>query len=90
MFDACTEEPDVAWRAILELSQRELTDEQQALLAGGPLETLLSWHSATFIDRVVDEATCNPRFRQLLGGIWRQDMPMEIWERIVKLRKEEW
>ncbi|PYL00658.1 MAG: hypothetical protein DME19_04275 [Verrucomicrobia bacterium] len=90
MFDSCTEEPEIAWQAILEISQRDLTDEQRALLAGGPLETLLSWHGGSFIDRVVDEAKRSPRFRHLLGGVWRQDMPEEIWERIIKLRKDVW
>ena len=56
MFDACTESPEVAWTAILEILQRDLTEEQTALLAGGPLETLLSWHGAKFIDRVESEA----------------------------------
>jgi hypothetical protein len=90
MFDACTEEPEAAWLAILEISQRDLTDEEKSLLAGGPLETLLAWHGSTFIDRVEKEATNNSRFNYLLGGVWRQDMPDEIWDRIQKARKTVW
>jgi hypothetical protein len=88
MFDACTEQPEIAWRAIIEISRRSLTDEQKSLLAAGPLETLLAWHGAAFIDRIVGEATHNPRFNHLLGGVWRHDMPEEIWERILWIRKE--
>src|SRR6266478_5670114 len=82
MFDACTEEPELAWLAILAISRHTLTEEQMALLAGGPLETLLSWHGGEFIDRVVAQAKHDPRFNHLLGGVWRQEMPQEIWERI--------
>jgi hypothetical protein len=90
MFDACTEEPELAWSAILRILDRQLTDEQKALLAGGPLETLLSWHGAAFIDRVEQLALSSSAFRHLLGGVWRQDMPSEIWARIEKARSERW
>ncbi len=90
MFHACTEEPEVAWMAILQISEQQLTDEQKALLAAGPLETLLSWHGAAFIDRVEQRAQSNAAFRHLLGGVWRQDMPAEIWNRVEKVRSEVW
>jgi hypothetical protein len=90
MFDACTDEPEIAWEAILGISRRELTDEQRGLLAAGALETLLAWHGATFIERVEHEAHRNPKFSRLLGGVWRQEMPEEIWKRIEKARKEVW
>jgi len=88
MFDACTEDPDTAWQAIMEISHLELTAEQEGLLAAGPLETLLAWHGAVFIDRVADEAKRNPRFSHLLGGVWRHRMPEEIWQRILIIRKQ--
>jgi len=90
MFDACTEEPETAWLAILQILQRGLTEEQTELLAAGPLETLLSWHGAVFIDRVEDQARSDPRFNHLLGGVWRQEMPEEIWGRVEKARKQVW
>lgn len=90
MFDACTEAPEVAWAAILAILQRELTNEQTALLAAGPLETLLSWHGGMFIDRVELQAQKNARFNHLLGGVWQNQMPQEIWERVQSARKEIW
>jgi len=90
MFDACIDEPEAVWLAILEISGRELTDEQKSLLAGGALETLLARHGPAFIERVEAEATNNPEFNYLLGGIWRQDMSEEIWSRVEKARKEAW
>jgi hypothetical protein len=71
MFDACAEAPEVAWADILEILQHELTDEQTALLAGGPLETSLAWHGTTLIDRVERQAQQSPRFNHLLGGVCR-------------------
>lgn len=90
MFDACVEEPEVVWQAISQILQRDLTEDQTALLAGGPLEDLLARHGSVFIDRVEEEAKLNPRFNYLLGGVWRHEMPQEIWERITKARKEVW
>jgi hypothetical protein len=90
MYDAITDEPEIAWQTILEILKRELTDDQRALLAAGLMEDLLVWHGAAFIDRVEEEAKVNPRFNHLLGGVWRREMPIEIWERIEKARKEVW
>ena len=90
MFDAVTDAPELAWLAILQIAQQELTDEQKSLLAGGPIESLLAWHGSDFIERVLVEAERNPKFNQLLGGVWRLEMPLEIWARIEKARKEVW
>ena len=90
MYDASTDEPEIAWQAILEILKRELTTEQRALLAAGPMEDLLVRHGAAFIGRVEAEANVNPHLNHLLGGIWRREMPTEVWERIEKTRKEIW
>jgi hypothetical protein len=90
MYDAATEEPETAWQAILEILKHELTDDQRSLLAAGPLEDLLVWHGVDFINRIEEEAKVNARFNHLLGGVWRREMPQEIWNRIEKMRKEVW
>ena len=90
MFDAATEDPETAWRAILEILKRELTDEQRSLLAAGALEGLLVWHGAAFINRVEEEAKSNACFNYLLGGVWRREIAQEMWERIEIVRKEVW
>jgi hypothetical protein len=86
MFEPCTENPEVAWAGILEILKRDLTEEQRSLLAAGPVETLLSRHGGAFIERVEAEARNNAAFRELLGGVWRQDMPEEIWSRLLAVR----
>jgi hypothetical protein len=90
VYDACLDEPEIAWQAIVRLSQMDMTDDQRALLAAGPVEDLLVWHGTEFIDRVEQEAIINPKLNYLLGGVWRREMPQAIWERIEKVRREVW
>ncbi len=90
MHDACADNPERAWLAIGETLKRDLTDDEKALLAAGPLENLLVWHGAAFIDRVEEEARRNSRFNDLLGGVWRQSMPSEIWSRVEAARLRIW
>ena len=86
----CQDHPELVWQAILEVLQRDLTEEAKGDLAAGPLEELLYFHGADFIDRVEQAAQSDPQFNHLLGGVWRAEMPAEIWERVEKVRKEVW
>src|SRR5690349_8430056 len=90
LYDVVCDEPEIAWPAILQILERPLTDDQVAILAAGPLEDLLAFHGPEFIDRVEREASQNPRFNHLLGGVWQNRMLPEIWERVRKARKEVW
>ena len=90
-YDACMDEPEIAWEAILKIiRERDLSPDEEALLAAGPLEDLLAWHGGPFIDRIEAEAGRNARFNHLLGGVWRREMPQEIWERIQAVRLVVW
>ena len=90
MFDAVHDSPEVAWSAIVQILQGELTEDQISVLAAGPLEDLLAMHGPQFIERVEREAEGNPRFNHLLGGVWQSRMSQEIWERVQKARREVW
>jgi hypothetical protein len=90
MYDAVHDTPDIAWPAILQIIERDLTEDQTAILAGGPLETLLALHGSQIIERVECEAERNPRFNHLLGGVWQNLMSQDIWERVQKARKTVW
>jgi hypothetical protein len=83
-------DPELTWRGVLGVLQHELTAEQFALLAAGPLETLLSRYGCDYIERVEREAAQNPKFNYLLGGVWRCTAPQEVWERVQAVRKETW
>jgi len=88
--DLFIERPEIVWEAILKVLRRDLTDEETGDLVIGPLEELLYFHGADFIERVEQEAQANPKFNHMLGGVWRAEMPQEIWERVQKARKEVW
>ncbi|HTS17084.1 MAG TPA: hypothetical protein VMP11_05880 [Verrucomicrobiae bacterium] len=90
MMDAVHDVPETVWPAILKILEHELTPDQIADLAAGPMEDLLAQHGARFIERVEAEAQRNPRLNHLLGGVWKSSMTEEIWERVQKARKEVW
>jgi hypothetical protein len=79
-------DPETAWQAVLRITQQDLSREQMAVLAAGPIESLLSWHGARFIARIEAEAQRSSAFAHILGGVWRQDMPDEIWQRVESAR----
>ena len=76
------EDPERAWEAILAVIAEPRANACVGVLAAGPVEDLLSKHGARFIERVETAAGANPDFASMLGGVWRSDMPEEIWERI--------
>ena len=80
------ENPEAVWLAVLRIVQRELTEDQVALLAAGPVEDLLARYGTQFIERIEAEAKRSPAFAHLLGGVWRQDMPPGIWQRVEAAR----
>jgi hypothetical protein len=83
------EDPEAVWKAVLRIMQHELSDEQVALLAAGPVEDLLVSYGAQFINRIEAEASRSTAFAHLLGGVWRQDMPDEIWKRVEAARGQD-
>ena len=90
MLDVIHDEPEVAWTAILRLSENQLRMDQIAVLAAGPLETLLSTHGPQFIERIEVEAKRSQPFNHLLGGVWPSSIDPHIWDRVVTSRKAAW
>jgi len=68
--------------AILRLNPDNLIKE---VLAAGPLEQVLAEHGPSIIARVESEAKKDLQFANLLGGVWQNKMPDEIWERVQKV-----
>jgi hypothetical protein len=79
--------PEAVWQAVLRIMQHQLTEDQIALLAAGPVEDLLALHGAKFIECIEAEAQRSPAFAHVLGGVWRRDIPLEIWRRVEAARK---
>ena len=81
--DLVREEPERAWPIILLIIARAPSDLFLAIVAAGPLENLLCEHGINFIERVEQEAACDPRFRHGLAGVWgSSSMPLELQERL--------
>jgi len=76
------QDPEASWRLIMELVLRAHSDYQLASLASGPLEDLLVKHGSEFIERVERAAANNERFRETLVGVWRNEIPEDVWTRV--------
>jgi len=72
-------------KAILEI---EDNPNVLGLLAAGMLEDLIPDQDGPVVDAVVAEAERNPKFRNLLGGVWFYGMSPEVTERLTKVRGE--
>lgn len=69
---------------------KEMSRRVFAVLAAGPLEDLLVYFGAQYVDCVESIARKDPKFRQLLGGIWKNAISDEVWERISRVRGGTW
>lgn len=83
------EDPELCWKAILEILRRKPGNKVLGVLAAGPLEDLIGYHGPGFIDRIETEARTNPDFRYLLGGVW-ESSSADVWKRVVRARGEVW
>ena len=81
---------ELLWRFIMAAYQRDLSDKAVSVLAAGPLEDLLAKQGPEFIERVEELARRDPKFNDLLGGVWRNAMSDEIWQRVQAARHHVW
>src|SRR5258706_9999287 len=91
--DLSREQPELCWEVILEIMRSIKPDPATTtfqVLAAGPLEDLLTQHGEWFIDRIESEAKRNPRFKLLLGGVWKNVMPDAVWARLQRCRNDNW
>lgn len=84
-LDLSDENPELCFKAILQILHREPNEKVIGILAAGPLEDLIEDHGTDFISEIESEARLNPAFRHLLGGVWECTNP-EIWNRVLKAR----
>lgn len=81
-------EPARAWTIILAILEHSRDDEGVLdNLSAGPLESLLATHGRMALEWVENEACRNPRFKDLLHGVWQNAMPELIWQRVLKARE---
>lgn len=82
MCDLAFKSPDECWDVILAILKMDQSDNIMAKLAAGPLEELLVYHGSKVIDRIEQLARQDDEFRKLLGGVWKNSIPDEVWIRL--------
>lgn len=82
MIDLVSKNPYVAWDVILTILKIDESIIIMANLSAGPLEDLLAYHGEDFIVLVETEARKNPMFAILLGGVWKNGMKEDVWNRV--------
>jgi hypothetical protein len=84
--DLVFEQPQQAWKVILEILEETNSDEVIGNLAAGPFEDILSEHGDTFIDEVEIKTRQNPKFTKLVLGVYQGGMSKSVWSRIQVLQ----
>jgi hypothetical protein len=73
------------WQAILRILEKDPSEHVICILAAGPLEDLIEHCGQLFINEIEIQARRDPKFKHLLGGVWKSSTP-EIWQRIENIR----
>ena len=88
--ELCSDDPENALAFILAVLAHVESDRVLAVLAAGPLEDLMARHPYKMIARVEAEATTNPRSALLLGGVWQNAIPEDVWQRMQAVTPAKW
>jgi hypothetical protein len=88
--DVTYERPADLWPFILETLRRTEDPDVLGVLAAGPLEDYLAKLGEYVIAEVESQAAADEKFKHLLGGVWRNSMSHDVWERVCRCRGEPW
>ena len=81
-----TARPEHQWLFIREAVSQAESDEELDHIAAGPMEHLLGWHGADYIEAVEAQAASDLKFGRMLGGVWKYMMNEDVWERVQALK----
>jgi len=87
-FELVNEDPLKALELTKAIVEIEDNPHVIGLLAAGMLEDLIPAEDGPVVDAIVAEASRNPRFRHLLGGVWFLGMSPKVTERLEKARED--
>ena len=73
------------WSGIIAVVERRPSERVLGMLAAGPVEDLLHYSGANFIDRIEERSRLDPLFRQMLHGVWKSGST-EVWTRFEAAR----
>ena len=90
LYDLTKNDPSLCLDIVLSILDRESSRKIISNLAAGPVEDLLVYHGARFIEKIEELANKNAAFRDLLGGVWKSDMSDDIWKRVQAVSGPTW
>jgi hypothetical protein len=90
LTDMCDSSPESAWKVIQEIIALDQCDQILANVGAGPFEDLLANHGEQFIERVESCARTHPAFRRMLGVVWQNKIPDDVWTRVKALAPPSW
>ena len=76
------DDPEEAWRVILELVDKAPDEEVLGSVAAGELEEFILAHAAQFIGRIEEEGRTSVRFREALRFVYVRQLPTQLFARI--------
>ena len=82
VHDLVNDFPKEAFDVVLSILESNQSDPVIVAVAAGPVEDILVQHGSEFIDLVEREAKRSPKFRSMLGGVWRNSMDEVVWLRL--------
>jgi hypothetical protein len=71
-----------AWRVIFLIWSMDQSIKTMQILSAGPIEDLLAKHGDEMIGPIEAEAKRDPSFAKLLGGVWKNRMKDDVWNRV--------
>lgn len=80
--DLLFKDPEAFWELILLIFEKDKSNRIKENLSAGPLEDLLAQHGKQFIERIENKAKSDREFANVLGGVWKNAMTDEIWNRV--------
>jgi hypothetical protein len=78
--------PEHQWQFVRAAISQAESDEELGHIAAGPMEHLMGWHGADYIDAVEAQAASDPKFARMLAGVWKYMMNDEVWRRVQALK----
>jgi hypothetical protein len=90
LTEMCDSAPETAWNVIQEIIALDHSDQILASVGAGPFEDLMGSHGAQFIDRVEKCARTHAAFQRMLGIVWKNAIPDDVWSRIQAIAPPSW
>ena len=80
-------DPERTLNFIIKIANYTSNENALGALSAGPLESILARYGERVIDTVERLAETDPKFQNLLGGVWRNAMTDAIWRRVLILQE---